>query len=142
MHTARIIGVDYGTKRVGLALADPLRLFAQPYGTYSPADAETALHKLQREQGIDTLVVGWPVNPQGTDETAVAMVQPFITRVQNLLPGVRIVKWDELFTSHMAEAAIRSSGAKRKGRRDKARVDAAAAAIILQEYLDNPPRVR
>ncbi len=142
MRTARIVGVDYGTKRVGLALADPLRLFAQPYGTFSPAEAEAALHKLHQEQGIDALVVGWPVNPQGTDETAIVMVQPFITRVQNLLPGVQIVKWDELFTSHMAEAAIRSSGAKRKGRRDKARVDAAAAAIILQEYLDSQPATR
>ncbi len=134
---ARVVGVDYGTKRVGIALADPLRMFAQPYGTFSPAEAEQVLFRLYEEHGLATIVVGWPVLPDGTEGAATAFVRPFIERLRELFPSVEIVQWDELFTSQIAERAIRESGARRKARRDKARVDAAAAAVILQEYLDS-----
>ena len=140
VRSPRVVGIDYGTKRVGVALADPLRLFAQPYGTFSPDEALAALRKLHADEGIETLVIGWPRNPEGGEETALRLVQPFVHRVTRAMPDVRIVPWDELYTSHLAEQAIRSSGAGRKARRDKARIDAAAASIILQEYLDAASR--
>lgn len=132
-----MVGVDYGTKRVGIALADPLRMFAQPYGTYSPAEAERVLGRLREEYGLATIVVGWPVMPSGKEGSATEFVRPFIERLRVLFPSVEVVQWDEVFTSKLAEQAIRASGARRKARRDKARVDAAAAAVILQEYLDS-----
>jgi putative Holliday junction resolvase len=112
-------------------------MFAQPYGTYSPSEAEQALAKLQAEHGLATIVVGWPVMPDGEEGSATAFVRPFIGRLRTLFPSVEVVQWDEVFTSKLAEQAIRASGARRKARRDKARVDAAAAAVILQEYLDS-----
>ena len=136
MSSPRIVAVDYGKKRVGIAVADPLRLFAQPYGTYAPAEAVAALQKLQAEEGIETLVVGWPLLPDGSEGAATEWVRAFIGRLRKALPGVAIVRWDERYTSVRAKEAIRAAGARRKARRDKARVDAAAAAILLQEYLD------
>ncbi|MDX1531153.1 MAG: Holliday junction resolvase RuvX [Rhodothermales bacterium] len=138
MHPARprIVAVDYGTKRVGLAVADPLRLFAQPLATHSPDEAVAALRRLHTEEGIETLVVGWPLTPEGEEGAAVERVRPFFNRLRNAFPGVEVVAWDERFSSRRATEAIRAAGARQKARRDKARVDRAAAAIILQEYLD------
>ncbi|GIV59300.1 Holliday junction resolvase RuvX [Rhodocaloribacter litoris] len=132
----RIVAVDYGTKRVGLAVADPLRLFARPFGTYGPSEAVAVLRQLRAEEGIEVIVVGWPLLPDGTEGAATRRVRQYINRLRNALPGVEIVTWDERYTSEMARQAIREAGARRKARRDRARVDAAAAAVILQEYLD------
>jgi len=132
----RIVAVDYGTKRVGLAVADPLRLFAQPLGTYPPDEAVEQLRQLHRTDGLETLVVGWPYTPDGEEGAAVARVRPFFNRLRNAFPGVELVAWDERFSSARAKEAIRAAGAGRKARRDRARVDRAAAAVILQEYLD------
>lgn len=135
-HRLRIVAVDYGTKRVGLALADPLRLFAQPFGTFPPDEAVTALQKLHREDGIETIVVGWPLTPDGEEGAAVERVRPYLNRLRNAFPGTEVIAWDERYSSARAKEAIRASGAGRKARRDKARVDQAAAAVVLQEYLD------
>jgi putative Holliday junction resolvase len=132
----RIVAVDYGTKRVGLAVADPLRMFAQPLGTYPPDDAVERLRTLHRAEGLEALVVGWPLTPEGEEGKAVARVRPFFNRLRNAFPGVDLIAWDERFSSSRAKEAIRAAGAGRKARRDRARVDRAAAAIILQEYLD------
>lgn len=132
----RIVAVDYGTKRVGLAVADPLRLFAQPLGTYPPDEAVERLRALHHAEGLAALVVGWPLTPEGEEGAAVARVRPFFNRLRNAFPGVELVAWDERFSSARAKEAIRAAGAGRKARRDKGRVDRAAAAVILQEYLD------
>lgn len=136
MKYTRIVSVDYGKKRVGLAVADPLRIFAQPLGTYSPDEAVDVLRKLHADEGIAVFVVGWPLTLDGEEGEATGFVQPYINRLRNAFPGVEIVKWDERFTSEMARAAIREAGPRRRSRRTKGRVDTAAAAIILQEYLD------
>ena len=133
----RIVAVDYGRKRAGLALADPLRLIAQPFGTYSPDDLLKVLIQLKKDEGIETVVVGWPLTQEGEEGPATEKVQMFINRMVKVLAGVSFVKWDERFSSQIAREAIRSAGVKKKKRRDKARVDAAAAAVILQEYLDS-----
>ncbi|WP_457654264.1 Holliday junction resolvase RuvX [Rhodocaloribacter sp.] len=136
MTLPRIVAVDYGKKRVGLAVADPLRIFARPFGTFAPEEAVAALQRLHADEGIETLVVGWPLLPDGSEGEATVWVQAFIERLRAALPGVAIVRWDERYTSVRAKEAIRAAGARRKARRDKARVDAAAAAVLLQEYLD------
>lgn len=132
----RVAGVDHGSRRVGIALADPLGLFAQPFGTFSPEGAVEALTRLHAEEGLAAVVVGWPLTPEGEEGRAVERVRPFFNRLRRVLPGVEIVAWDERFSSRRAAEAIRSAGVRRKGRRDRARRDRAAAAVILQEYLD------
>lgn len=137
MHTARIIGIDYGTKRIGVAIADPLRLFAQPYGTFAAEEVWEALKALHAAEGVATAVVGWPLLPGGEEGRATERVQQFINRLRKQLRGVEVVRWDERYTSELAKERIYDGGGTRRRRRDKARVDAAAAGIILQEYLDH-----
>ncbi|SHL00565.1 Holliday junction resolvase RuvX [Rhodothermus profundi] len=132
----RVVGIDYGRRRVGLALADPLRIIAQPYGTYPPEEALRVLQRLHAEEGIETLVVGWPLTEAGTEGAATRQVARFIRRLERLLPGVKIVRWDERYTSELARERLREVGGSRKKRRERGRVDQMAAAIILQEYLE------
>mgnify|MGYP001130183409 CR=1 FL=1 len=131
----RIVAIDYGRKRVGLAVSDPLRVLAQPYGTYPPEEALRVLKALHDREGIATLVVGWPLTAQGTAGEATAEVARFIRRLERLLPGVPIVRWDERYTSVLARVHLREVGGTRKKRRDRSRVDQMAAALLLQEYL-------
>lgn len=137
----RLVAVDYGTKRVGLALADPLRIFAQPFGTFTQDEAVAELRKLHAGDGIEAIIVGWPLTEAGEESTSTERVQQYINRLRNALPGIELVKWDERYTSILAKEYIYASGGTRKSRADKGRVDAAAAAIMLQEYLDSilPP---
>lgn len=130
----RIVAVDYGTKRVGVALADPLRLFAQPYGTFSQDEAVARLRTLHAEQGLAVVVVGWPLTEAGEEGAATHRVQQYINRLRKVLPGVDLVKWDERYTSELAKEQLKEAGPRAKP--DRGRVDAAAAGIILQEYLD------
>ena len=135
---ARIVGVDVGTKRVGIALSDPLRLFAQPHETHPPDEALDALHEINEDDGIDAIVVGWPLTEEGEEGEATEMVQSFVERMREILGGVEVVRRDERYTSEMAKDLLRRAGVSQPGRYDKGRVDAAAAALILQDYLDSP----
>lgn len=136
-RTPRILAIDYGTKRVGVAISDPLKLFAQPVDTCAPSDVFDRVAVIDEQLGIETIVVGWPLLPDGDETTAKTMVQPFIDRLQRRFRQVDIVKWDERFSSERAKEALYEAGVSRKARRSKDRVNAAAAAVILQEFLDN-----
>ena len=133
---SRIVGVDVGTKRVGIAVADPLRLFAQTRGTYPPGEALEALREMSNEEGIDTIVVGWPLTEEGTAEDATDMVESYVDRIREALDEVTVVREDERYTSEIAKDLLRRAGVSQPGRYDRGRVDAAAAAVILQGYLD------
>lgn len=133
---SRVVGVDVGTKRVGIAVADPLRMFAQPDGTYSPREALEVLQGLAEGEGIDTVVVGWPLTEEGEEGEATEMVESFVDRIEEVLPGVDVVRRDERFTSEIAKGLLRQAGVTQPGRYDKGRIDAAAAAVILQDYLN------
>lgn len=135
-HAPRIVAVDPGSRRVGLALADPLRLFAQPWGTFPPDRALEALRRLHAEEGIAAIVLGWPLEPDGTEGPAVARVRPFYNRLRRTFPRVAIVPWDERGSSRRAAEVLRAAGVRKKERAAKGRLDRAAAAVILQEYLD------
>lgn len=135
-ENGRIVGVDYGKKRVGIAIADPLRIFARPLGTYDPREAVEELKRMHAQDRLDTVVVGWPLLPDGSEGAATAVVQEYINRLRNALPGVQIVPWDERYTSEMAGRLLREGNPKRGIRKADGRLDAAAAAVILQDYLD------
>lgn len=132
----RIVGVDVGTKRVGIAVSDPLQIFAQVKGTYAPEEALEVLRSLRRQHGVAVVVVGWPLTEEGEEGEATEMVQAFIERLQKVLDGGEVVRSDERYTSEMAKNLLRRAGVTQPGRYDKGRVDAAAAAVILQDYLD------
>lgn len=132
----RVVGVDVGTKRVGIAVADPLQLFATPHDTVPPDEAVGVLRELERTAGIETIVFGWPLTEAGEEGEATDMVQSFIDRVRDGLSEIEVARRDERFTSEIAKDLLRRAGVSQPGRYDKGRVDAAAAAVILQAYLD------
>ena len=123
--------------RVGLALADPLGLTAQPHGTYPPDAALEELQRIQTSDGLETVVIGWPLTEAGKEEEAVERVREYVNRINKALPDVKVVQWDERYTSELAKRKIAEAGPRKGTRHKKGRVDAAAAAIILQEYLDS-----
>lgn len=133
----RIVALDYGTRRVGVAISDPLHLFARPFGTFSPDDAVKAIEGIHRDTGIACLLVGWPLTPEGDEGPATERVQQYINRLAKRLRGIPILKVDERSTSRRAVEALVDAGVGRKGRRQKERIDAAAAAILLQDYLSH-----
>lgn len=133
--TLRLAAVDVGARRVGLAVTDPLRLFAQPVGTFAPGEALLAVVRLHAEHGLEAVAVGWPLDEDGTEGAAVARIRPFLGRLRKALPGVRVDVQDETGSSRRALDALVEGGTRRSARREKGRLDAAAACVILEDYL-------
>ncbi|MDZ7771274.1 MAG: Holliday junction resolvase RuvX [Balneolaceae bacterium] len=132
----RIIGVDVGTKHVGLARTDLLRTIANPIGTYSPDDAFAKLEELARTDQVEKIVVGWPLTPEGKEGAAVEMVEQFLEKLHRILPDMEVDKIDERYTSKEAVQVMVESGVPKMKRRESDRINRAAAAIILQKYLN------
>lgn len=132
----RLIGIDVGTKWVGLARTDLLRMVANPIGTYPPPEAIEKLQELVETEQVEKLVIGWPLTPDGGEGRAIKMVERFITRLRLVLPEIEIAKMDERYTSKEAVAAMVEAGVPKMKRRESDRVNQAAAAIILQKYLE------
>lgn len=127
--------MDVGQKRYGLAQSDPTRTIASPVGTYHLEDLLGKLREIVARETIEILVVGWPLNMDSAESDATERVQAFITTVERRFPAVKVVKFDERFTSVMAQRSIREAGLSKKKRQDKGLVDTVAAVILLQEYL-------
>ncbi len=136
----RFVGIDYGTKRVGLALSDPLHMTAYPHGTVPPEQLVDTLQELADAKGLAGIVIGWPLERNGTAGAMTERVQTCIDAIKEALPAVSIVRRDERNTSELAQQALSEAGVRQPGRHDKGRVDAAAAALILQDYLDEQGR--
>jgi len=133
----KIVAIDCGTKRVGIAISDPLQMFAQPYGTFDPPTALRALVKLNEKEQVTVFVIGWPLLPDGTKGKATDMVDRFIARLRKSMNDVTIVKQDERYTSEMARELIAAGPRPSLGERGNGRLDTAAAGLILQDYLDS-----
>lgn len=132
----RVAGVDYGARRVGVALADPLRLVARPLGTFAPGEALRELARLVAEDGVGVIVVGWPLDDDGAEGRAVDRVRPFLGRLRKAAPDAEVVVQDERDSSRRAMAELVEAGVPRGRRRTKGTLDAAAACVILQDWLD------
>ena len=132
----RIIGIDYGRKRVGVAGSDPLGLFASPMDTVPAAKIIDYLKKYAETESVTRFVVGYPVNMDNTPSEAAADVDIFLKNMAKAFPSVPVTLEDERFTSVLAHRAMIDGGMKAKDRRDKSSVDKISAAIILQSYLD------
>lgn len=138
MATERILAVDVGGKRYGLAQSDPLRLFASAVGTFDEAGVLAKIADIRSASSVSTLVVGWPVKMDGSEGEATANADAFIRRCQKRFPDLTCVRVDERLTTVMARRTILDSGVNRKRRQEKGLVDAVAAAHLLQSYLDQP----
>lgn len=132
----RLVGIDYGRKRVGIAISDPLRLFATPYGTFPTAEIETILERIVDTMRVEAFVIGFPFPDKDDVDHVSTIINHFATRIGKRFSQVKIELVDERFSSQEAREAIRRAGTKKAGREKKERIDAAAAAIILQRYLD------
>ena len=132
----RIIGIDVGTKWVGLARTDLLRTIANPIATYHVEVVFDELEKLLDTEKVQKVVVGWPLTPEGGHGRAIKMVEKFLTKFHLRFPDVEVAKIDERYTSKEAVAAMVEAGVPKMKRREGDRVNKAAAAIILQKYLE------
>ena len=132
----RIVGIDYGRARVGVAVSDPLRIFASPVETVPSAKIIVYLKKYALSETVERFVVGWPLNMNGAPAQAAPDVEAFLKQLRKAFPDVPVSLEDERFTSVLAHRAMIDGGMKKSERRDKNSVDKISAAIILQSYLD------
>ena len=132
----RIIGIDYGRARVGVAQSDPLGIFASPLETVPATKIIDYLQNLALQQTILKFVVGYPLNLDGSHAEAASDVDSFLKQLQKAFPAIPVALEDERFTSVLAHRAMIDGGMKKSQRRDKASVDKISAALILQAYLD------
>ncbi len=135
-RTGRTAALDYGQRRVGVAVSDPFGTFALPVGTFSPAAVPDQLRALIRDRNVTTVVVGLPLRLSGERGPEVQAVAAWTATLQSTFPELRFVEWDERFTSVLAQRAMIDVGIKKSQRREKGRVDQLAAVILLQSYLD------
>ena len=130
------MSIDYGKKRTGIAVTDPLQMIANGLTTVdTPQLFDFIADYLTKEQ-VERIVVGYPKQTNGEDSENMKRIKPFVNRLRKLYPQITVELYDERFTSVLAHRAIIESGISRKARQDKALVDKISATIILQDYLE------
>lgn len=132
---ARILSIDYGRKRTGLAVTDPLQLVAGGLVTIVTSGLFDYLHDYVSRENVERIVIGRPVQPNGRPSENLAGVEQFVARWRKAMPQVPIDYYDERFTSVMAHRVMIDAGLGRKARQNKALVDQISATIILEDYL-------
>ena len=132
---ARIISIDYGKKRTGLAVTDPLQIIAGGLATVATHELFDYLRNYVEREQVERIVIGEPRQPNGQPSENLERVQQFVNRWRKAMPQVPIEYYDERFTSVLAHQAMIDGGLKKKARQDKALVDEISATIILQDYM-------
>jgi putative holliday junction resolvase len=132
----RIMAIDYGSKRVGIAVTDPLQIIANGLTTVHSKDVIQFLKDYMAKEKVDCIVVGEPRQMDNTRSDASRFIEPFVKHLSRTFPNVPIERMDERFTSKMAFQAMIDSGLRKKDRQDKELVDQVSATIILQSYLE------
>jgi putative Holliday junction resolvase len=132
-----LLCLDYGKKRVGIAMTDPLQMIARGVETVAEHDIREHLRKIIKGLELDAVVVGWPKTMRNELSEAVRYIKPFLKWFRKEFPDIPLVKYDERFTSKMAERSLIESGVPKMARRDKSLVDQISAALILQSFLDS-----
>lgn len=133
----RILAIDYGTKRTGIAVSDPLRLIAGGLDTVPTHRLMAWLKQYTAAEPVDIIVVGKPSRMDGTPSESFAQIEPFYRRLKREFPDKDIVWHDERFTSAIAHRAMIDGGLRKMARRDKALVDKVSATLILESYMDS-----
>ena len=133
---ARIIAFDYGTKRIGVAVTDPLQIIATGLDTVHPKEILEFLKKYMLNEQVEAFVIGNPMQMDGSPSASAQHVKGFSTTLKKNFPEIPQFWVDERFTSKLAHETIMKSGLKKQDRRDKERVDTIAATIILQYFME------
>lgn len=133
----RILAIDYGTKRTGIAVTDPLRIVPGGLKTVATHELQAFLADYFKREPVDLIVVGFPTNMNGEESASMKQIRPFVEKLRKQYPDKEIVMFDERFTSVIAQRAILDSGIGKMARRNKALVDEVSATIILESYMDS-----
>jgi putative Holliday junction resolvase len=133
----RILSVDYGRKRTGLAVTDPLQLIAGGLATVATSELFDYLKNYIAKEPVERIVIGEPRQPNGAPSENMSRVEQFVNRWRKAVPDVPIEYYDERFTSVLAHQAMLQGGLRKKTRQDKALVDEISATIILQDYMES-----
>ena len=131
----RILCIDYGAKRTGIAVTDPLKLIATALATIATKEIFSFLKTYTKAEPVELIIVGAPVNLDDSDTHATPLVKQFVNRLNKELPHIPVKMVDERYTSKLAVRAMIEMGMKKKDRRNKENIDQIAATIMLQEYL-------
>lgn len=132
----RIIAIDYGRKRTGLAVSDTMQIIANGLCTVAGEEAVAFLEKYVSQENVDRFVVGQPKLLNNEPSESMQQVQAFVNRLHKVIPNIPVEYFDERFTSVMAHRAMIDGGLRKKRRQDKALVDEISATLILQGYLE------
>lgn len=133
----RILAIDYGNKRTGLAVTDTLQLIAGGLSTVPTHQLMEYLTAYLGREPVDCIVVGLPKQANNEPSQSMAQITPFVNRLKKLFPATRVEFWDERFTSVLAHRAMLDAGLKKSARQNKALVDEISATIILQSYMES-----
>ena len=133
----RILGIDYGRKRTGVAVTDPLKIIAGNLATVPTHQVLQFIKDYVARETVERIVVGQPLQLNGQPSESMKYITPFVQRLTKELPDMQVVMYDERFTSAIAHQAMLDGGMKKSDRQDKNRVDAIAATIILNDYLQS-----
>jgi putative Holliday junction resolvase len=131
----RILAIDYGRKKTGLAVTDPLQIIATGLTTIASHELIVFLKSYFEQESVELIIIGMPKNWDESDTDGTAFAEAAIIRLQKAFPSIPIKTVDERFTSKMAQSAMLQMGLKKKARQDKKLVDEIAATIMLQEYM-------
>ena len=132
---SRILAIDYGQKRVGLAVTDELKIIANSLTTVPSKDIFVFLKDYLSKENVECFVVGEPKQMNYTVSESAKFIEPFVKKLAKTFPDIPVERMDERFTSKMASQAILHSGLKKKARQNKALIDKVSATLILQSYL-------
>ena len=132
---ARILSIDYGKKRTGLAVTDPLQIIASGLATVSTSELFDYLKQYIDKEPVERIVIGEPRQPNGQPSENLARVQQFVNRWRKAVPQIPLEYYDARFTSVIAHQAMIDGGLRKKARQDKALVDEISATIILEDYM-------
>lgn len=132
----RIIAIDFGKKRTGIAVTDPLQIIAGALETVPTQMATEFLTKYLARETVDEIVVGKPTMLDGTESGTMQVITPFVNRLRNLFPMVPVVLYDERFTSKIAFQSMIDGGLKKSDRRNKATIDQVSSVLLLQSYME------
>jgi putative Holliday junction resolvase len=133
----RILAIDYGQKRVGLAVTDPLRITANALDTIAIHELMNYLVSYLTKEKVDIIVVGQPLQMNGSESESMKFIKPFVNALQKKFPDTELVMFDERFTSVLAHKTMLDAGLNKKNRQNKNLVDRISATIILQGYLES-----
>jgi len=137
---ARILALDYGKKRTGIAVTDPLQIIATALDTVHTNELIGFLKKYISSEPVERIIIGYPLNFDDTPTDATFLVEKFIPKLQHVFPYILIETVDERMTSSMASHSIAQMGLKKKDREQKELIDAVSAVIMLQEFLESQQR--